>query len=165
MSEKKREEIQGELDGLMSRDPATGAPSSRDTERGGEDAAPRASGAEATPRDAEDPPEDPAEPDLAETPEEEAERLSRALEMLEERVSLLLERHSDLLGHHAEAVEELSTKTERLDRLRGEGMDPEQLNRAIQELEGENERLSRHAAFLEGRIESLLNRVRYVVES
>lgn len=167
MSDKKErgEEIQEELEGLMTGDPGPGVPPPTPLESGEEDSVePREhSGVtEAKPREAG---AAPAEPDVPESPEGEAERLAPALEMLEERVTLLLDRHSDLYRRHREAVEQLAAKNERLDRLRSEGEDPEELHRRIREMEDANDRLSRHATFLERRIESLLNRVRYVVES
>ncbi|MBW3661059.1 MAG: hypothetical protein KY397_05430 [Gemmatimonadetes bacterium] len=161
------EEIQGEIKGLMSGDAGPGVPPPQDTEdpagvgpaEGEEPAAAvaeeaRASGA----RDAEAPAGE-------EVPDAQGDRLSGVLEMLEERVSLLLERHADLLRRHREAEEESREMAGRLARLREEGADPDEFLARIRSLESENDRLSEHAAFLEGRIESLLTRVRYVVES
>ena len=82
--------------------------------------------------------------------------LLASLDALEENVTLLLARHESLAAANA-AVEERSRSRDSLD--------PVELERRLQALESDKERLERHAAFLEGRIRGLLSRVRYVIES
>jgi hypothetical protein len=100
---------------------------------------------------------DPQEPDH--------ERLRNALDTLDEKIKLLLARHTLLLERARSAVAARREAEERLVRLSADELDPALLEQRTRELEAENERLSRHAAYLEDRIVNLLTRVRYVVES
>lgn len=147
----KDREVQGELEGL-----AADAP----RESGGAPAAgPDPAGA--------NPGEEGSEPEAGVDPaaEEGAERLRAALDALERKVGLLLERHEELAGLHAEAIEDGRRSAERLARLERDGLDPVEVDARIRSLEEENERLARHAEFLEERIRAMMSRVRYVVEA
>ena len=83
--------------------------------------------------------------------------LANAVAGLERKVKLLLSRHTELTERYKEAV----AAGERLDA----GLDPAVLEERVRVLEGERDRLSRHAAFLEGKIRELLTRVRYAVDA
>ncbi len=92
------------------------------------------------------------------------ERLSDALDTLGERVKLLSERHETLrreLDRTRAAREEAES---RLTRATDGGLDPLALEEKVRALEDQNDRLSRHAEYLEGEVKSLLGRVRYVLE-
>lgn len=93
------------------------------------------------------------------------DRLQDALEGLDRRVTLLIERHQELGQRHARALEGGRRAEAALARLTERGGDPAELDARIRSLEAENERLARHAGFLEERIRNLLSRVRYVIES
>ncbi len=82
--------------------------------------------------------------------------LTAALDAMGDKVKLLVER-SRRLAERCLEDEEL--------RRRLEGLDPVALDDRVQALEWENDRLSRHADFLEGKLKELLSRVRYVVEA
>lgn len=84
-------------------------------------------------------------------------RLRSSLDSLEERIKLLVARYEDL----AERYRVITASRDRLDGT----LDPLALEERMQTLEAENDRLSRHAAFLEQKIRELLSRVRYVVEA
>lgn len=84
-------------------------------------------------------------------------RLRSSLDRLEERIKLLVARYEDL----AERYQALTAARNRIDGT----LDPLVLDERMRALEKENERLSRHAAFLEQKIRELLSRVRYVVEA
>lgn len=84
-----------------------------------------------------------------------ADALRTSLDALEENITLLLARHDTLAAHAADQ-----------ERRRSQGaMDPIELERRVDSLEADKERLERHSAFLEERIRGLLSRVRYVIES
>jgi hypothetical protein len=83
--------------------------------------------------------------------------LANAVSGLERKVKLLLSRHTELIERYNEAV----VAGERL----GAGLDPAALEERVRVLESERDRLSRHAAFLEGKIRELLTRVRYAVDA
>ncbi|MEJ2153519.1 MAG: hypothetical protein P8Y29_11410 [Gemmatimonadota bacterium] len=83
--------------------------------------------------------------------------LANAVAGLEHKVKLLLSRHTELTERYKEAV----VAGERL----GTGLDPVALEERVRVLEDERDRLSRHAAFLEGKIRELLTRVRYAVDA
>ena len=80
-----------------------------------------------------------------------------SLDRLEERIKFLLERYAELSEQHR-------TLTAAQQRLDGD-LDPIVLDERLRTLETENDRLVRHAAFLEDRIRELLSRIRYVVEA
>jgi chromosome segregation ATPase len=88
---------------------------------------------------------------------ERAAELEVALDALGDKVKLLVERSRRLAErcHEEESVRR---------RLEG-GLDPVALDERVRELESENERIARHAEFLETKIKELLARVRYVVET
>jgi hypothetical protein len=96
--------------------------------------------------------------------EADASRLRAALDTMDEKIKLLLARHAHLTERYVAAVEAQRDVEERLARMTKGGLDPRVIEQRAQELEARNERLSSHAAYLEGRIESLLARVRYVLE-
>jgi chaperonin cofactor prefoldin len=83
--------------------------------------------------------------------------LAAALDALDEKVRLLVGRSRRLADRFREE-EQLR------ERLEG-GLDPVALNERVHALESENDRLSRHAEFLERQFKELLSRVRYVVEA
>ena len=83
--------------------------------------------------------------------------LANAVDGLERKVKLLLSRHTELAERYSEAV----AASDRL----GAGLDPVALEERVRDLETERDRLSRHAAFLEGKIRELLTRVRYAVDA
>ncbi len=83
--------------------------------------------------------------------------LAAALDVLGDKVKLLVER-SRRLSERCREEEELRR------RLEG-GLDPVALDERVHALESENDRLTRHAEFLEGKLKELLSRVRYVVEA
>lgn len=83
--------------------------------------------------------------------------LVNAVAGLEGKVKLLLSRHAELTERYNKAV----AAGERL----GAGLDPAALEERVRALESERERLSRHTAFLEGKIRELLTRVRYAVDA
>jgi hypothetical protein len=93
-----------------------------------------------------------------------ATRLRAALDTIDEKTKLLLARHTLLTERYVASVAAQREIEERLAHLTRDGVDPEALEERVQELEARNERLSRHAAYLETRIEGLLARVRYVLE-
>ena len=80
--------------------------------------------------------------------------LRASLDALEENITLLLARHESLAAHAADE-----------ERRRSGAIDPIELERRVNTLQAEKERLERHSAFLEERIRGLLSRVRYVIES
>ena len=88
---------------------------------------------------------------------ERAAELQIALDALGDKVKLLVERSRRLAER---CLEEESVRR----RLEG-GLDPVALDERVRELESENERLARHAEFLETKVKELLSRVRYVVEA
>ena len=79
-----------------------------------------------------------------------------ALAALEERIMLLIARHE-------EVRERLVTKEAAARRI-ANGADPLALEARVRELERENDRLTRHAEFLERQVRGLRGRVRYVLE-
>ncbi len=83
--------------------------------------------------------------------------LISAVAGLEHKVKLLLSRHTELAEQYDEAV----AASERF----GAGFDPAALEERVRVLETERDRLSQHAAFLEGKIRELLTRVRYAVDA
>jgi hypothetical protein len=83
-----------------------------------------------------------------------ADALRASLDALEENITLLLARHESLAAHAADE-----------ERRRSGTIDPIELERRVNTLQAEKERLERHSAFLEERIRGLLSRVRYVIES
>ena len=134
-----RDEAQGSLEGILSPE------ESRVIREAEEDAA----GAE------------PGVPGSAKKPARAARKrdpdsLLASLDALEENVTLLLARHEGLAAANAAAEERSRSR---------DSLDPVELERRLQALESDRERLERHAAFLEGRIRGLLSRVRYVIES
>ena len=96
--------------------------------------------------------------------EADATRLHAALDTIDEKTKLLLARHTLLVERYVASVAAQREIEERLAHLTRDGVDPRALEERVQELEARNQRLSRHAVFLEARIESLLARVRYVLE-
>ena len=86
-----------------------------------------------------------------------AAELAVALDALGDKVKLLVERSRRL----AERCREEESVRRRLEG----GLDPVVLDERVRELESENERLARHAEFLETKLKELLSRVRYVVEA
>lgn len=82
--------------------------------------------------------------------------LVAALDALGDKVKLLVDR-SRRLAERCREDEEV--------RRRLGGLDPVALDERLHALESENERLSQHADFLEGKLKELLSRVRYVVEA
>lgn len=88
---------------------------------------------------------------------ERAAELAVALDALGDKVKLLVERTRQLADRCRE--EEAVRR-----RLEG-GLDPVALDERVRELESENERIARHAEFLETKLKELLSRVRYVVEA
>ncbi|HET9581233.1 MAG TPA: hypothetical protein VFP76_00255 [Gemmatimonadota bacterium] len=88
---------------------------------------------------------------------ERAAELAVALDALGDKVKLLVERTRQL----AERCREEEAVRRRLEG----GLDPVALDERVRELESENERISRHAEFLETKLKELLSRVRYVVEA
>ena len=97
--------------------------------------------------------------------EGDARRLAVALDTLDERLTFLLARYARLADRYSAAEQARREAEERLRRISEGELDPLALEERSRELAAENERLVRHAAYLEDRIESLLARVRYVVES
>ncbi|MGH7542686.1 MAG: hypothetical protein ACREK7_01995 [Gemmatimonadota bacterium] len=89
--------------------------------------------------------------------QERAAELAVALDALGDKVKLLVERSRRL----AERCREEESVRRRLEG----GLDPVALDERVRELESENERLVRHAKFLETKVKELLSRVRYVVEA
>lgn len=83
--------------------------------------------------------------------------LTAALDGLGDKVKLLVEQSRQLSARCREE-EELRR------RLEG-GLDPVALDERVHELESENDRLARHAEFLEQKLKELLSQVRYVVEA
>lgn len=94
-----------------------------------------------------------------------AVRLGTALDKLDERISLILARHASLAERYVTVLAARRDAEERLARLSKGRLDPRVLEDRVRELEAQNERLERHATYLESRIEGLLSRVRYGVES
>ena len=94
----------------------------------------------------------------------EARRLRAALDTMDEKITLLLARHERLAERFAATSESRQEAEAELARLVSGEIDPRQLEQRARDLETENERLSRHVAYLEERIEGLLTRVRYVLE-
>ena len=91
-------------------------------------------------------------------------RLRAALDTMDEKITLLLTRH-ERLGERVVVAERARSEAEsELARFASGELDPRQLEQRARDLETENERLSRHVAYLEERIEGLLTRVRYVLE-
>lgn len=82
--------------------------------------------------------------------------LTAALDVMGDKVKLLIERSRRL----AERCREDEQVRRRFGKL-----DPVALDERVRALESENDRLSRHADFLEGKLKELLSRVRYVVEA
>ncbi|MDX1622741.1 MAG: hypothetical protein R3199_02020 [Gemmatimonadota bacterium] len=140
--------MQGELEGLGG-DPAPGVPppSTEPAER------------EESPDEAE--PVTEGEPDEVDS----AERLRDALVVLEAKVGRLIESRAEIAERHRAAREEARRLAERLERLESPELDPVELESKVRGLERQNERLRAHAEALEERIESMLNRIRYVVEA
>lgn len=97
--------------------------------------------------------------------DEEVVRLRAALDTLDGKVKLLLERHALLAQRYAGAVAARRESEERVTRMSAGGLDPRELEERLRDLETRHERLMRHAGYLEDRIEGLLARVRYVVET
>jgi cell division protein FtsB len=93
-----------------------------------------------------------------------ATRLRAALDTIDEKITLLLARHAHLAERYVTSVAARRDVEERIAELTSGGVDPVALEERVKELAARNERLARHAAYLEGRIESLLARVRYVLE-
>ncbi len=91
-------------------------------------------------------------------------RLQAVLDTMDERITLLLARHEQLAERYAEVAAARQEAEEQLSRFASGALDPRQLEERVRGLESENDRLSRHASYLEERVESLLARVRYVVE-
>lgn len=89
--------------------------------------------------------------------QERAAEFAVALDALGDKVKLLVERSRRL----AERCREEEAVRRRLDG----GLDPIALDERVRELESENQRLARHAEFLEAKVKELLSRVRYVVEA
>jgi hypothetical protein len=87
--------------------------------------------------------------------QERAAELEVALDALSDKVKLLVERSRRL----AERCREEESVRRRLEG----GLDPVALDARVRELESENERIARHAEFLETKVKELLSRVRYVV--
>lgn len=87
--------------------------------------------------------------------QERAAELEVALDALSDKVKLLVERSRRL----AERCREEESVRRRLEG----GLDPVALDERVRELESENERIARHAEFLETKVKELLSRVRYVV--
>ena len=87
--------------------------------------------------------------------QERVEELEVALDALSDKVKLLVERSRRL----AERCREEESVRRRLEG----GLDPVALDERVRELESENERIARHAEFLETKVKELLSRVRYVV--
>ena len=87
--------------------------------------------------------------------QERAAELEVALDALSDKVKLLVERSRRL----AERCREEESVRRRLEG----GLDPVALDERLRELESENERIARHAEFLETKVKELLSRVRYVV--
>ena len=85
-----------------------------------------------------------------------ADALRASLDALEENITLLLARHGSLAAAHATAEERRRSQSV---------LDPIELDKRVQALEADKDRLERHSAFLEERIRGLLSRVRYVIES
>lgn len=158
--------VQGELEMALGADPVVAdepagdpAPPEPTT-----DAGEPAAAAGTTPDGPDDPAALPAAPEPAAGAGDD-DRLRDALEGLDRRVTLLIERYRELGLRHAEAVEDGQRSAAALARLTERGGDPAALDARIRRLEAENERLARHAGFLEERIRNLLSRVRYVIES
>jgi hypothetical protein len=170
--------VQGELEMTLAGDPTLEAPapmdgveesaSSPDLEipAGAPDDEARVSAAEAEPPAGDDPP--PAvEPDgdvLDGDPAADA-RLAEALDGLDRRVTLMVERYEELAARHGRTLEERRADRAAMERLAGSGASPAELDGRIRALQAENDRLTRHAGFLEERIQGLLARVRYVMEA
>ncbi|MFN2383924.1 MAG: hypothetical protein ABR559_06630 [Gemmatimonadota bacterium] len=93
-------------------------------------------------------------PDLA--PGADGAQAESALAALEERIMLLIARHQGV-------QERLATKEAAARRI-ADGADPLALEARVRELEGENDRLTRHAEFLERQVRGLRGRVRYALE-
>ena len=87
--------------------------------------------------------------------QERAAELEVALDAHSDKVKLLVERSRRL----AERCREEESVRRRLEG----GLDPVALDVRVRELESENERIARHAEFLETKVKELLSRVRYVV--
>lgn len=94
----------------------------------------------------------------------EARRLRAALDTMDEKITLLLARHERLAQRFVAASKGRQEAEVEIARLASGELDPRQLEERTRALETENERLSRHVAYLEERIEGLLTRVRYVLE-
>lgn len=93
-----------------------------------------------------------------------AARLRAALDTMDEKITLLLSRHALLTERYMAAVAAQREVEEQLERMTSGDVDPAALEERVRELETRNDRLTRHAEFLEGRVEGLLARVRYVLE-
>lgn len=89
-------------------------------------------------------------------PDDAEVELGTALDSLDEKVKLLLARHAELAARCAEAERAAEKHA---------GLDPIALEERVEELVAENDRLARHASFLEERIKGLYTRVRYVMET
>lgn len=94
----------------------------------------------------------PEAPPRADSAEAEA-----ALAALEERIMLLIARHQALRARCA-------AKDAAARRI-AEGADPLALEARVRALETENDRLTRHAEYLERQVRGLRGRVRYVIEA
>ena len=94
-----------------------------------------------------------------------ARRLVSALDTLDERLTFLLARYARLAERLSAAESARREAEERLQQVATGELDPIALEERTRQLASENERLARHASYLEERVESLLARVRYVVES
>lgn len=94
-------------------------------------------------------------PDLP--PRADGAQAEAALAALEERIMLLLARHQALR-------EQLAAKNAAARRI-ADGADPLALEARVRVLETENDRLTRHAEFLERQVRGLRGRVRYALEA
>jgi hypothetical protein len=138
-----RDEAQGSLEGILSPEESRVAKEADQAAAGPEPD--RKSGRKKSSR-----------PRRGEAQENGFDSLLASLDALEENVTLLLARHESLAAANAAAEERRQSR---------DSLDPVELERRLRVLEADNERLERHAAFLEGRIRGLLSRVRYVIES
>jgi hypothetical protein len=138
-----RDEAQGSLEGILSREESRVEKEIEQTAAGPEPG--MKSGRKK-----------PSRPRRGDAQESGSDSLLASLDALEENVTLLLARHESLAAANAAAEERRQSR---------DSLDPVELERRLRVLETDRARLERHAAFLEGRIRGLLSRVRYVIES
>ena len=169
--------VQGELEMTMAGDPSVEVPapmdgveesaSSPDLEvpTGAPNVETRVSAADTEPPEDDPPPAVEPDDDAIDGDPAADARLAEALDGLDRRVTLMVERYEELAARHGRTLEERRADRAAMERLAGSGASPAELDGRIRALQAENDRLTRHAGFLEERIQGLLARVRYVMEA